>query len=103
MTRKTFGIKSELWRYPGAAAWHFVTLPKKQSEEIKKDFSTLRKSWGSLPVTVTLGKTRWQTSLFPDKKSGCYLLPVKADIRKKEGIGHGDRVSFSIIVSPKGK
>lgn len=51
-------------------------------------------------VVVTLGKTSWKTSIFPDKHSGSYLLPLKALVRKKEGIFSGDKVSFSIQIKP---
>jgi hypothetical protein len=49
-------------------------------------------------VQVTLGKTSWKTSIFPDKKSGTYLLPLKVDVRRKEEITHGDSVNFSIQI-----
>jgi hypothetical protein len=77
------------------AGWHFVTLPKKESDEIKKNFGAKKRGWGSLRVTATIGKTTWKTSIFPDKKAGAYLLPLKAEVRKKEGIGEGD--AFKLI------
>jgi hypothetical protein len=45
---------------------------------------------------VTIGKTKWKTSVFPDKRSGTYLLPLKAEVRKKEGIFSEDTVSLTI-------
>ena len=78
--------------------WHFLSVAKKQSEEIKKLFAGATRGWGSLPVEVTLGKTSWKTSIFPDKKSGTYLLPLKADVRKKEGVAHGDIVNFVVHI-----
>ena len=83
-----------MWLYPGMAGWHFVTVPKKQSAEIKKLFGGMARGWGSLPVLITIGKTSWKTSIFPDKKAGAYLLPLKADVRKKQGISSGDAVNF---------
>jgi len=44
----TFTIKSEVWKWPGFAGWHFVTLPKKVSAEIKK----MGKSYGAGFVRV---------------------------------------------------
>jgi hypothetical protein len=63
----TYKLHSKVFRYPGMSGWHFIGIPKKQSEEIKKHFGTHAKGWGSLPVHVTLGKTKWKTSIFPDK------------------------------------
>lgn len=80
------------------SAWHFVHIPKKDSEKIKKEFGQNAKGWGSLPVLITLGKTSWKTSIFPDKKSGTYLLPLKAEIRKKEGIFAEDKITFSLTI-----
>jgi hypothetical protein len=93
-----YEIKSKVWLYPGMAGWHFVNVPKKESEEIKETFKEFKKGWGSLPVIVTIGKTSWKTSIFPDKKSGTYLLPLKADVRKKEDVYNGDQVTFEITL-----
>lgn len=78
------------------AAWHFVSLSKKQSEEIDKKFGDKRRGWNSFPVKVTLGKSIWNTSIFFDKREGAYILPLKAEVRKKERIGQGDRISLLI-------
>lgn len=91
-------MKSEVWLYPGMAGWHFLSIPKNESAEIKKNFGGKQRGWGSLPVFVTIGKTSWKTSIFPDKKSGAYLLPVKAEVRNKERISKGDIVNFSIKI-----
>jgi len=94
--KKIFKIKSKVLLYPGMAGWHFVFVPKKQSEEIKKSFGTPSRGWGSIPVVVTIGNTKWKTSVFPDKQSGGYLLPLKADVCKKEQIFSEDSISFSL-------
>lgn len=93
-----YKITAKVWLYPGMAAWHFVTLPAKQSKEITDLFGGLKKGWGSLPVTVTLGNTSWETSIFPDKKLGAYLLPLKATVRKKEKIKNDDTVTFLLEI-----
>ena len=95
---KTFSFKAEVWKYKfdGATAWHFVTLPRDVSDEIKFLATDKKSPWGSLRVSARVGKTAWKTSLFPDSKSGCYFLPVKADVRKAEGLIHGSTVSCAI-------
>ena len=80
------------------AGWHFVSVPKKQSEGIKKSFGTPKRGWGSIPVIVTIGKTTWKTSIFPDKQSNGYLLPLKSEVRKKEQIFSGDTILFAIQI-----
>jgi hypothetical protein len=94
-----FSFKAELWRWPGGtAAWHFVHVPKELSEKIKKKFGANARGWGSLPVSVTLGKSKWKTSIFPDKKSGTYLLPVKAGVRKAEGVYDKDMIKVTLQI-----
>lgn len=95
---RTYDMKAELWLYQGEAAWHFLTLPTKDAEIIKERFAGMKRGWGSLPVTATIGTSSWKTSIFPDKKSGSYLLPVKADVRKKEHLETGELIRFSIEV-----
>ena len=50
--------------------------------------------FGSVRVAVTIGSTTWKTSLFPSKE-GAYLLPIKAEVRKKERIAAGDAVPLT--------
>ena len=95
---KTFKVRSKVWLYPGMAGWHFVSLAKKQSEEIKKKFGAHTRGWGSIPVAVALGKSKWKTSIFPDKKAGVYILPLKAAVRAKEGVAYDDVISFTITL-----
>lgn len=80
------------------AAWHFVSLSKSQSEEITKKFGEKKRGWNSFPVSVTLGKTKWKTSIFFDKREGAYILPLKAEVRKKEGIRQGQNIVLSVKV-----
>ncbi len=98
MAKHKYKLSSKVWPYPGMGGWHFLFVPKKQSEEIKKNFGVLKKGWGSIPVRVQIRKSEWETSIFPDKKSGVYLLPLKSQIRKKEDIFAEDTVSFSIEI-----
>ena len=99
MLKKEYKLRAKVWVYSGMAAWRFVTLPKKQSDEIKDIFSLFKRGWGSLPVTVKLGETTWNTSIFPDKKSGSYLLPLKVEVRKKEKIVDGKTIIFLLKIS----
>ena len=99
MTKNLFKIKSEVWLYPEMPGrWHFASVPKKQSEAIRKSFGEMKRGWGSLPVRITLGKTSWRTSIFPDKKSGTYLFSLKSEVRRKEGIQAGDIKTFAIEI-----
>lgn len=95
--KKLYKFSEKVWLYPGETAqWHFVTIPKKESREIKDRFKGISRGFGSVPVEVMLGITTWKTSIFPDKRSGTYFLPLKASVRKVEDIEAGDIVDFSL-------
>ncbi len=96
MAADIYKLKSKVLVYPGMSAWRFLGLPEKQGQEIKKKFGSRAKGWGSLPVSVTIGKTVWDTSIFPDKKSRSYLLPLKSKVRKAENISDDATVTFSL-------
>ena len=89
-----FRFDAELWLWTGDAAWHFVTVPADVSDEIEGRTGVVeRRGFGSVRVRVTIGATSWTTSVFPDKQRGAYVLPVKKDVRAKEGIAAGDRAT----------
>ncbi|MBP6924467.1 MAG: DUF1905 domain-containing protein [Candidatus Pacebacteria bacterium] len=99
MKSKIYTMTEKVWLYPGESAnWHFVTLTKKIGQEIKLTFGKNARGFGSLPVDVTIGATTWKTSIFPDKYSGSYILPLKAKVRKLEDIEAGELVTFSIVL-----
>ncbi len=91
----SYSFTSPLWKYSGESAWHFITLPAEVSARIKF-LQTGRRGFGSVRVLARIGKSTFETSVFPDSQSGCFLLPVKVSIRKAEEIGHGDAVTCLI-------
>jgi hypothetical protein len=74
------------WQYQGKGAWMFVSLPMVLTAEIRNLFKTEEEGWGRLKVTAKISNSEWKTAIWFDKKSQTYLLPLKADIRKKENI-----------------
>ncbi len=95
--KKKYISRSKVWLYQGQAAWHFINVDKKHAAELKEKYGRKKRGFGSIPVVATIGKTSWKTSIFPDKRSGTYLLPLKQQVRAKEGVAHGDMVGFSIL------
>jgi hypothetical protein len=90
-----FTFAAEVWLNPGEAGWHFVTLPTDVADAIGARTAGER-PFGSVPVTVTVGATSWETSLFADTKSASYLLPLKGEVRAREQIAAGDRVTITV-------
>jgi hypothetical protein len=82
------------WR--GPAPWFFVTIPAQQSRDLKAISKLVTYGWGVIPVHVRIGKTEWETSLFP--KDDRYLVPIKASVRKAENLEEGDNVTIQLNV-----
>lgn len=98
MLARSYDFEAKLWLYDGKAAWHFIMLPREQSDQIRFQAAQSKSAWGSVRVSAKIGATSWKTSLFPDTKAGAYLLPVKADVRKKEKIKAGDTVTVKLEI-----
>lgn len=98
MKKTTYACKSRVWIYPGPSGWHFVTLPKKEATDIKKFQSPIRRGFGAIKVEVTIGSTSWLTSIFPDKETQSYILPLKRDVHKKEGIRADQLIKYSLKI-----
>jgi len=96
--KKPYTFSSTIVVYGGVATWRFLGLPTKMAKEIKETYGKQARGWRSLPVTVTIGATTWDTSIFPDNKAGTYLLPLKASVRKAEAITDKDTVSCTISI-----
>jgi hypothetical protein len=97
MDASGWAFTAELWEYPGSAAWFFVSLPN----EVADDIADLvegrpRAGFGSVRVHVSIGASTWDTSVFPDKSRGTYLLPVKKAVRTAEGLTDGSPVTVTL-------
>jgi hypothetical protein len=98
MARSRFTFTAEVWEHEAPAAWHFVSLPEGVADEIEATYGHRAAGFGSLRVEVTIGKTRWLTSVFPDRKRGTYVLPVKKEVRVAEQLAAGKPAKVSLVV-----
>lgn len=86
----------------GPSGWHFVTIDGEAGEAVAAHAAMerielgRRRGFGSVKVTARIGSSEWGTSVFPSKESGGYLLPLKAAVRKAEGLAEGDEVRVSL-------
>ena len=89
-----------IWRAapPARGVWHFLTIDAQIAAEIRYEALGRTGGFGSVKVSATIGETRWHTSLFPHKSSGGFILPLKADVRRSEGVAEGDMVTVRIEV-----
>ena len=105
MTLETISHTGKLWRWSGASGtgtWHFLTLDGTAGEVLSgtalmRKLEGMSRGWGSLKVAASIGDSRWSTSVFPAKDTG-WLLPVKAGVRKAEGLVEGDLVKVTLDI-----
>ncbi len=88
---------ANIWCYQGASPWYFVTVPEQYSEELRMVSGGERRGFGAIRVSVRIGQTAWQTSIFPNRH-GSYDLPVKAGVRKAEKLTEGDGATVHLEV-----
>ena len=91
-------VTGPLWLWSSdSASWHFLTVPEEQAGEIRAESLVRRGGFGSVRVEARIGDVAWRTSVFP-QKSGGYILPVKASVRREAGIAAGDSVRFRLEI-----
>jgi len=101
---KTFKFKSRVivWKNgiekeDDSGAWRFARVPEKMSAEIKKmQKENLRRGWGAIYAKAKIGKSEWVTSIFPDRYSPTYILPLKKQIRYEENLYDGIDIIVTI-------
>lgn len=98
MTESLPPFEAELWLWKGPATWVFLTLPEALADEVRIAGLMAPRGWGSVRVEAESRGVKWRTSLFPDRKSGSYFLPVKAAVRKQLGVDDGDRISVQLTL-----
>jgi hypothetical protein len=104
----TYTFTAPLWQWqakegtaePGS--WCFVTVPREDSQDIRDGLVSPPRGFGSVRVAVEAGRSRWETSLFPDGASGCYVLPIKKAVRVAERVEEGDDLTVTLTVRDVG-
>jgi hypothetical protein len=90
-------VTSLMWTWKGESAgrWYFITVPEEQSDEIRAHAFGNPRGFGSVKVEARIEAVVWRTSVFPLNSDG-YLLPVKAEVRRKAGIAAGDEITVEL-------
>lgn len=91
-----WSFTGEIWQWRGPAPHYFVTVPEEECADLQEAARSVSYGWGMIPVAVRVGRTEWTTSLWP--KDGRYIVPLKAAVRKAEGLEEGDTVAVRLTV-----
>lgn len=94
----SYTIYATPWLHIGKAAWHFISLPQNISTEIRQLFQHEEEGWGRLKVTACIGIHEWKTAIWYDSKHRTFLLPIKAEIRKKCAIQENREIEILIRI-----
>lgn len=95
---RNYTFTSELWEYGGQVSWFFITLPPDISAEIKALSMHTTRGFGSIKVSAKVNASTWATSIFPDSKTSCYLLPLKKSIRSENNLESGMFIDVTLSV-----
>jgi hypothetical protein len=91
---KKLKFTAKVFKWSGESAWYFVAVDLKQSLKVKEFYKKSKRSLFSMKVEAKIGKTKWNTSLFPTKE-GPLLMAIKKSVRYEEAIDEGDMVTIN--------
>lgn len=72
-----------MWKHNSPGGWYFISLPETISKEIRENLKWQEEGWGRMKASAEIGEYKWDTAIWFDTKRGTYILPIKAEIRKK--------------------
>jgi hypothetical protein len=87
---------AELWYWRGPSPYHFVTVSEEGSAELRAIANEVTYGWGMIPVTVRIGATDFDTSLF--QKDGRFVVPIRDVVRKTEQLQLGSTVDVELRI-----
>ena len=103
--KKNFKFKSKVivwtagYEKDNSGSWRFARVPEGISTKIKEmQKGKLRRGWGAVYTKAKVGKSEWTTSIFPDRRSATYILPLKKQIRYEENLYDGREFNFKIEI-----
>jgi hypothetical protein len=96
VTSMEMEFAGELYYWRGPSPYHFIIVPEDVCVGLRAVSGVVSYGWGMIPVTVRIGKSAFETSLFP--KDGGYVVPIKDAVRNGEGLADGDSVTVKLAI-----
>ena len=93
--KPSFEFSSALTEWDAKPNVFLLPVPPDVGASVR-DVPTPPRGFGAVAVVVTIGGSRWSTSIFPSSSHDGFSLPVKAAVRLAEGIELGDTITATI-------
>jgi hypothetical protein len=87
---------AELWYWRGPSPYHFLTVSDDGCAQLSAIANDVTYGWGMIPVTVRIGDTEFDTSLF--QKDDRFVVPVRDVVRKAEQLELGTEVEVELRI-----
>jgi Domain of unknown function (DUF1905) len=93
-----FSFETQIIEWRGPSPFFYAPIPAQYVDELRQLAKIVSYGWGVAPVDAQIGDVAFKTSLFP--KDGGYLLPLKADVRRRTNITAGDLIAIEMTIQP---
>ena len=91
-----YQFSAKTWQHTSPGGWYFISLPTTIATEIRTGLQSEEEGLGRLKAVAKTGNSEWKTAIWFDTKMKTYLLPFKAEIRKKEAITTGEQIQLTL-------
>ena len=96
LARFSFETRVIYWR--GPSPFFYAPIPETHVAALRQLAKIVTYGWGMVPVDVQIGDVAFTTSLFP--KDDGYLLPLKADVRRRTNVTADDVIAIELTIQP---
>lgn len=93
-----YEFSSKIWQHDSSGGWYFAALPKDFSREIRENLKWQEEGWGRMKASAEIGTLKWDSAIWFDTKRGTYILPIKAEIRRKGNIEKDQEILINVWV-----
>jgi hypothetical protein len=96
-----FEVAGKVGLWPSSkpdGGWHYLIVKGRTAMEIRYAALGRTGGFGSIKVRARMEKTEWQTSLFPHRDSGGFIILLKAEVRRREGVSAGKRIKMRLTI-----
>lgn len=93
-----YEFSGKMWKDASPGGWHFISMPKDLSKEIRENLKWQEEGWGRMKALAKIQQFEWKTAIWFDTKMDTYILPVKAEARKKSKIEVNQNIEIEIWI-----